>query len=70
MTDKELFTIWCAWHEFKSIQARTGAPFGICEDYWNDTVRGLEEMLPETYRKPWPPQWAAATQNSQEGNDG
>lgn len=34
-----------AWSEFNSIRARSGAPPGVSEDWWNEMTDRLEEML-------------------------
>jgi hypothetical protein len=54
---KDIETIWCAWHEMNAIRAKDGAPDGICENYWSQVVENLKNMLPEKYQNPWHPKY-------------
>lgn len=57
MDDKSIDTIWCAWSELNAIRARDGAPFGVCEKYFDGLVYDLKNMLPPQYRNPWHPKY-------------
>jgi hypothetical protein len=63
LTEHNIDIIWCAWYEMNAIQAREGAPEGICHAYWNDVVNELEYMLPKKYQNPWHPKYVRKKEN-------
>ncbi len=41
-----------AWFEMNAIRAHTGAPAGVCHEYWNELVEQLNSLLGDD-AKPW-----------------
>ena len=47
MSPRAIRTIAHAYLEMNAIRAREGAPLGVCPEYWNSVVEGLDQILRE-----------------------
>lgn len=43
----------CAWYELNAIRARSGAPEGVAQEWWDQLTNALDEMLGDG-AMPWP----------------